>query len=49
MPAHPEWVEADLEIMAMAQRFERIADLAASVATEVIFLVEGQLSRHAAV
>ncbi|MBM4110040.1 MAG: phosphate signaling complex protein PhoU [Phycisphaerae bacterium] len=47
MPAHPEWVEADLEIMAMAQRFERIADLAASVATEVIFLVEGQLSRHA--
>jgi phosphate transport system protein len=47
MPSHPEWVEADLEIMAMAQRFERIADLAASVATEVIFLVEGQLSRHA--
>jgi phosphate transport system protein len=49
MPSHPEWVEADLEIMAMAQRFERIADLAASVATEVIFLVEGQLSRHASV
>lgn len=49
MPSHPEWVEADLEIMAIAQRFERIADLAASVATEVIFLVEGQLSRHASV
>lgn len=46
MPEHPEWVEADLEIMAIAQRFERIADLAASIATEVIFLVEGQVARH---
>ncbi len=48
LPEHPEWVEADLEVMAIAQRFERIADLATAVATEVIFLVEGQLSRHGA-
>ena len=37
---------AAIEIMSIAQRFERIADLAAHVADDVIFLLEGRVVRH---
>jgi len=35
-----------IEFLSIAQRFERIADLAAHVADDVIFLIEGRVVRH---
>ncbi|MSR44851.1 MAG: phosphate signaling complex protein PhoU [Phycisphaerales bacterium] len=35
-----------IEILAIAQRFERIADVAAHIADDVIFLIEGRVVRH---
>ncbi len=36
-----------IEILGIAQRFERIADIAAHIADDVIFLIEGRVVRHA--
>ncbi|MSR28246.1 MAG: phosphate signaling complex protein PhoU [Phycisphaerales bacterium] len=35
-----------IEVMSIAQRLERIADLAAHVADDVVFLLEGRVVRH---
>lgn len=35
-----------IEFLSIAQRFERIADLASHVADDVIFLIEGRVVRH---
>ena len=37
---------AAIEVMSIGQRFERIADLSAHVADDVIFLLEGRVVRH---
>ncbi len=42
-----EQLDAAIHWMAIAQRFERIADTAVAVAEDVIFLVEGEVVRHA--
>ncbi len=42
----PQSGAAAIEVLSIAQRFERIADLAAHVADDVIFLIEGRVVRH---
>ena len=37
-----------LDMLSMAQRFERIADISTNVAEDLIFLVEGRIVRHKA-
>ncbi len=46
MPRSAEAAAGAIEIISIAQRFERIADLAAHVADDVIFLLEGRVVRH---
>lgn len=41
-----EHTQAALDMLSVAQRFERIADLCASLAEDLIFLVEGRIVRH---
>ena len=36
-----------IDMMQIAQRLERIADIATNIAEDVIFLVEGRIARHA--
>ena len=36
-----------IEMLTIAQRFERIADMTTNIAEDVIFLVEGRIVRHA--
>lgn len=38
--------QASLDMLSIAQRFERIADIATNVAEDLIFLVEGRIVRH---
>jgi phosphate transport system protein len=35
-----------IDMMQIAQRLERIADIATNIAEDVIFLVEGRIARH---
>jgi len=35
-----------IDMMQIAQRLERIADIATNIAEDVIFLVEGRVVRH---
>jgi phosphate transport system protein len=35
-----------IDLMQVAQRLERIADIATNIAEDVIFLVEGRIVRH---
>jgi len=35
-----------IEMLTIAQRFERIADMTTNIAEDVIFLVEGRIVRH---
>ncbi|MFM1833032.1 MAG: hypothetical protein RLZZ461_1348 [Planctomycetota bacterium] len=46
VPQDPGLVTAAIEVLAMAQRFERIGDLTTSMAEQVIYLVEGRSVRH---
>jgi len=48
IPRHPEQSRAMIEILTMAQRFERIADITTNIAEDVIFVLEGRLVRHEA-
>jgi phosphate transport system protein len=41
-----EHTQASLDMLSIAQRFERIADICTSLAEELIFLVEGRIVRH---
>ena len=50
-----EWIEqevdksgAALELLAVAQRVERLADIVTAIAEDTVFLVEGRLVRHGA-
>ena len=45
----PEKVGALLRLLAVSRNLERIADLAASIAEDVVYLVEGRIMRHPAV
>lgn len=40
--------QAAIDILAMAQRFERMADICTSAAEDLIFLLQGRLLRHGA-
>ena len=46
IPKSSESASMAIEFLSIAQRFERIADLAAHVADDVIFLIEGRVVRH---
>jgi phosphate transport system protein len=48
MQRHPERVRPLLRVLAVARNLERIADCAANIAEEVIYLVEGRITRHGA-
>ena len=46
IPRHVEATPAAIDILSIARRFERIADLATNIAEDVMFLAEGSLVRH---
>jgi phosphate transport system protein len=46
IPQHPEATAAAIDVLTIAQRFERIADMTTNIAEDVIFLVEGRVVRH---
>ncbi len=46
IPKSADSASMAIEFLSIAQRFERIADLAAHVADDVIFLIEGRVVRH---
>lgn len=46
MPRNPAAATNAIEILGIAQRFERIADVSAHIADDVIFLIEGRVVRH---
>ena len=48
IPQHPEATAAAIDVLTIAQRFERIADMTTNIAEDVIFLVEGRVVRHEA-
>jgi phosphate transport system protein len=48
IPQHPEAAAAAIDVLTIAQRFERIADMTTNIAEDVIFLVEGRVVRHEA-
>jgi phosphate transport system protein len=50
-----EWIEQDvektaaaIELLAISQRVERLADIVTAIAEDTVFLVEGRLVRHGA-
>ena len=46
VPQDAGLVRTAIEVLAIAQRFERIGDISTSIAEEVIYLVEGRSVRH---
>jgi phosphate transport system protein len=42
----PSRTSEAIDLMQIAQRLERIADIATNIAEDVIFLVEGRVVRH---
>ncbi len=46
IPRNPSAASHAIEVLGIAQRFERIADIAAHIADDVIFLIEGRVVRH---
>lgn len=46
LPSHPEQTDPIIDILSVARRIERIADMATNIAEDVIFLVEGAVVRH---
>lgn len=46
IPQDPQLVRTAIEVLAIAQRLERIGDLSTSMAEQVIYLVEGRSVRH---
>ena len=46
IPKSADSASMAIEFLSIAQRFERIADLASHVADDVIFLIEGRVVRH---
>ncbi|MHC5023026.1 MAG: phosphate signaling complex protein PhoU [Planctomycetota bacterium] len=46
IPRDVSMTAAAIDVLSVARKFERIADLSTNIAEEVIFLVEGTLVRH---
>lgn len=46
IPRHMAATGAAIDILTIAQRFERMADMTTNIAEDVIFLVEGRVVRH---
>jgi phosphate transport system protein len=44
--AHSTKTEAAIDVMTIARALERIGDLCANVAEDIVFLVEGRVLRH---
>ena len=47
IPRHVDALRAAIDLLSVARRFERIADLSTNIAEDVIFLIEGAQVRHA--
>ncbi|MCB0324703.1 MAG: phosphate signaling complex protein PhoU [Bdellovibrionales bacterium] len=43
----PEQAEENLLVLSIAKRLERVGDLAANIAEDVVYMVEGEIVRHA--
>jgi len=43
---HPDLASAVIDVLTIAQRLERLADIVTNIAEDVVFLVEGRLVRH---
>jgi phosphate transport system protein len=46
IPAHVEATHAVIDVLSISRALERIADLSADIAEDVLFLVEGAVVRH---
>lgn len=46
IPRHVDWTPAAIDILSVARKLERIADLSTTIAEETILLVEGTALRH---
>ncbi|MBM4113537.1 MAG: phosphate signaling complex protein PhoU [Phycisphaerae bacterium] len=46
IPRHVDVTGAAIDLLTIAQRFERMADMTTNIAEDVIFLVEGRIVRH---
>jgi phosphate transport system protein len=46
IPRHVDWTAAAIDILSVARKLERIADLSTTIAQETILLVEGTVARH---
>lgn len=46
MRAHPEQIEAAIQLFSASRHVERVADHATNIAEDVVYLVEGQIIRH---
>jgi len=46
IPRHVESTHAVIDVLSISRALERIADLSAAIAEDVIFLVEGSIVRH---
>jgi len=46
IPRHVDWTAAAIDILSVARKLERIADLSTNIAEEIIFLVDGSIVRH---
>ena len=47
MLEQPRYISPGLEMILVIQNLERIGDLAANIAEDVVYLVEGRQIRHA--
>ncbi|MBM3985034.1 MAG: hypothetical protein FJ296_04990 [Planctomycetes bacterium] len=47
MKASPDNVEAVVDLLSASRQLERIGDQTTNIAEDVVFLVEGQVIRHA--
>ncbi len=46
MRTRPEFIEAALSLFSASRHIERIADHATNIAEDVIYLVDGEITRH---
>jgi phosphate transport system protein len=47
IPDHVEATQAAIDVLSVARKLERIADVSTNIAEDIIFLTEGSLVRHA--
>lgn len=46
---HPDHAPAVIDVLTLAQRIERMADMVTNIAEDVVFLVEGRVVRHGSI